>query len=792
MNAPRAQIVLDGDVGPLRQKLREATAHITNFGRDSSSALGDTLAPAAAFQTKIAGLVAALSSGAFAAFLKSSIDMQDSMSKAAQRAGVTTEQFSSMAYAAKLADVDVTDLGKAYAKLGVLLTEAQRGQKEAVATLSRLKIDPKGIADADELLLQLADRFASMDDGARKTALAVDVFGEKAGPKLLPLLNAGRAGIEELREEAARLGVVISTEAGRQAEEFNDQMTKVQTAVQGAGLRIATSLVPYLESASSYFVQATKDAGLLEGTLISIGALMAKALGIDEVGRAESRYKGLQAEVERLQNIIVGVENTLRMDPDNAMALRRLHTLQAKLVDVQRQAAEAGAELDRITSNGSKAGDGTRGKPGRGIPDRDPPLPVTEKSQMAALEGRLAEERRVAAILDQGREYSKERELAFWRDILATVKLSSADRVAVMRKTATLEVDIAQKVANDQKALTEEQLAGSERLALAKVDAEQAAAKQLEDLGQISTLQLLQLEQQYETQRYEIQRAALAQRLQLLADDPTTTPAAKERLNMQLLLLEQQHQQRMAELQGKQAAKGAGSTIFGGDAANIFGSFQNSLDQNMNAMLTRTQSWGQAVQGIYRQTGAVFLAEMVTKPMAQYLAAMARQFAAKMGFLSAETTAQTTASTAITGAKGVETEAVTMMNATQAGTGAAAAVAPTPFVGPMMALAAMAAIFAAVSAMGRKSAARGYDIPSGVNPMTQLHEEEMVLPAHIANPLRAALAGGGFGGGDQAAGGAEPMVIKARSMNDLITVHDLVKTMRKAKRDFVITRGDLR
>ena len=47
---------------------------------------------------------------------------------------------------------------------------------------------------------------------------------------------------------------------------------------------------------------------------------------------------------------------------------------------------------------------------------------------------------------------------------------------------------------------------------------------------------------------------------------------------------------------------------------------------------------------------------------------------------------------------------------------------------------------------GLRSASGGYDIPAGVNPMTQLHAEEMVLPAHIANPLRESIAGGGNGG----------------------------------------------
>jgi len=45
------------------------------------------------------------------------------------------------------------------------------------------------------------------------------------------------------------------------------------------------------------------------------------------------------------------------------------------------------------------------------------------------------------------------------------------------------------------------------------------------------------------------------------------------------------------------------------------------------------------------------------------------------------------------------------------------------------------------------SAAQGYDIPAGVNPLVQAHAQEMVLPAEQANVIRS-LAGGGGGSGD--------------------------------------------
>jgi hypothetical protein len=44
------------------------------------------------------------------------------------------------------------------------------------------------------------------------------------------------------------------------------------------------------------------------------------------------------------------------------------------------------------------------------------------------------------------------------------------------------------------------------------------------------------------------------------------------------------------------------------------------------------------------------------------------------------------------------------------------------------------------------SAAGGFDIPSGINPIVQAHAEEMILPAQISRPLKAMLANGGATG----------------------------------------------
>lgn len=84
--------------------------------------------------------------------------------------------------------------------------------------------------------------------------------------------------------------------------------------------------------------------------------------------------------------------------------------------------------------------------------------------------------------------------------------------------------------------------------------------------------------------------------------------------------------------------------------------------------------------------------------------------------------------------------------------GAAAAwksVADIPKVGWILGPIVAAGTLAGILALGSRlhSAAGGFDIPAGMNPVTQLHAQEMVLPREYADVIRGLSRGGG-GGGD--------------------------------------------
>ena len=199
-------------------------------------------------------LAAGAATVATAALVKVAIDNADAMSKAAQRSGVTTEALSRLAWAGDLSDVALESLTGSIFRLSNGMAQAVSGKdKDLQAIFQGLNItlaESDGrLRSADQVMMDLADVFASLENGADKTALAVKIFG-RSGAELIPLLNNGRRGLSGMADEADRLGITISTDMGRSAEAFNDNMTRVQAAVRGIIVKLAKEMLPSLEKFS--------------------------------------------------------------------------------------------------------------------------------------------------------------------------------------------------------------------------------------------------------------------------------------------------------------------------------------------------------------------------------------------------------------------------------------------------------------------------------------------------------------------------------------------------------------
>lgn len=171
----------------------------------------------------------------------------------------------------------------------------------------------------------------------------------------------------------------------------------------------------------------------------------------------------------------------------------------------------------------------------------------------------------------------------------------------------------------------------------------------------------------------------------------------------------------------------------------------NAFSSSLTGMITKQESFRQALANIGNAVVSDFV-NMAVKRATNWIASEATMTSASEAGNIARAASQDAAVTAGKTAEAAAGSVSIFGDANKAAAGAFSAVAEIPYVGPILAPAAAVAAFTAVMAYDVFSAEGGFDIPAGLNPVTQLHEREMVLPASIAEPLRAGLNGGGSGG----------------------------------------------
>lgn len=192
------------------------------------------------------------------AVAKSAANYGDELFKTSQKVGIQVEALAGLQYAARLADVDTQQLQKGLQALSRAMVDSAQGTgegKEAFARIGLSATDATGkLRPMQDVLLDMADVFSQSADGAGKTEVAMKLLG-KSGVELIPLLNSGKAGIQQLMAEAERLGLVISTKDAAAAEEFNDALTRLDAQAKGFALSLGNSVIPLL----SEFMHTMQD-----------------------------------------------------------------------------------------------------------------------------------------------------------------------------------------------------------------------------------------------------------------------------------------------------------------------------------------------------------------------------------------------------------------------------------------------------------------------------------------------------------------------------------------------------
>jgi hypothetical protein len=777
----------------IRGALGRSTEDIETFGKIAKTALSGVGSGIGALPAIVGGVTAAAAGAGVALFAlgKKGIDTADEMNDLSQRIGISVEDLAGYKLAAESSGTSLEGMATGVKRLSVYLTE--HGDKLRAAGITA--------TTADGAMRQLADRFQQMPDGATKTAVAMELMG-RSGADMIPLLNGGGAALGQMIQRGKEL-YPVTTEMAQASDALNDQLQEVKLALESVSIRVGKMLLPVLTDMAKAWQANVEQIGAANAALVTLGqtGVIGQTISVlwanvsyvfEQVGR---EIGGIAAQMVALAHGdfrgagVIGDE----MKADAEKARKEVDALTDRILNFQNIKKSLPASVADYGNAQEPAG--------KGGFDALFAKKQKDETRMKEWEAELAEQKlhvqEMARAEGSFREMSLAEEAAFWQKKLSLTNLSEKERVALRQKYATaaraadkqafdaameegraeiafyknnldaklvLEQRQAEKMkaaygeeSKEYAAARREVLAveraiqaqllqiqqihrdSAKDAALAQVDEEEADAQTRVRIGEMTNNQLIQLEQVFEMRRNAILRDALADRLLIAESDPDRNVEEIARLNAEKEALERQHQSKLAAIRRQDAE--VNYAVWQDLSSRMSGLW----DKGVEAMMNGTLRWRNALKAIGTEAVGWF-ANSVIKPMvADWLigentksaaTALGERLRAALGLQGAATTTE---------AKAGEATAVVSANAAEAASGAASSQASIPYVGPILAIAAMGTILAAVTGLagGIKSAAGGFDIPSGMNPVTQLHEEEMVLPKGIANPLRKMLAGGG-------------------------------------------------
>lgn len=230
------------------------------------------LAGAAGGLSGALGSLVPLATGAgLAAMAKGAIDAADKMNDLSQKTGVSVESLSKFQQAANASGTSIEGVGGAMIKLNKGLAAGTGPAVEALKTLGISATDASGkLKSTDTVMLEVADKFAKMPDGAGKTALALQLFG-KAGADMIPLLNGGSKAITDL-------SATMTGQFAKGADSLNDKLATLQGKLLALGVNIGTALMPALNVIADLVLKAADAFAAMPGPLQAIvGGVVALA-----------------------------------------------------------------------------------------------------------------------------------------------------------------------------------------------------------------------------------------------------------------------------------------------------------------------------------------------------------------------------------------------------------------------------------------------------------------------------------------------------------------------------------
>lgn len=232
---------------------------LVNAG-DSVSKFGGKIANVGAGLTKKVAAGAAAITGGVTAITKiaeSASSAADKIDKMSQKIGVSRQAYQELDFICSQSGMSVDTLQAGMKTLVSSMDKAASGTKANVEIFEKLGVSVTkadgSLRSQEDVMWETLSALQGMTNEAEKARLASQLFG-KSGTELLPLLNSASGSIEEMKQKAHDLGLVLSDDTIDAGVKLTDTMDQAKRALSAVGTTLGAELIPYVQKGAEYVI----------------------------------------------------------------------------------------------------------------------------------------------------------------------------------------------------------------------------------------------------------------------------------------------------------------------------------------------------------------------------------------------------------------------------------------------------------------------------------------------------------------------------------------------------------
>lgn len=586
----------------------------------------------------------------------------------------------------------------------------------------------KAAADAqkvelDVILTSSKRQMALYKEGAQERYEIAEATAERINA----LAGAESEALMQAKEEAKR----IATEEAEHRKNAASQAVDVEAQKIKEGLAVYEEVIK--QNAALGLVSRESELRQIEET---------KQLAFEAERQAlQDKMKLYAADEKEFANL----QNTLRSLEEKRLkeTLAAEREIDAAQRERQQQAArvkiaELNAEISSLRSNSPRRSEAAQEAFGVANANFAPGSKETGDAG-ATVEREFAQAQRVADAerIQSAKNVAAERLRIAYETTLRIADLAGEESAAYEEAQAAL-ATAREDFVSGEIATIERQLNYAQQAALQKIQLERETLAQQEQLGEISAEQRIAGLQLLVAQEVGIEQQILDEKFNLYEQDIIK----REEIMQRKLELERRFQGEVSQLRTQELQQASADVEAGLQPV------ANTMARVFNQIADGAMTWRKAWAGVLRsmRTEAINTAVEIAKNFIRNQIIQTQAHLTGNAIRSASDKQSALMSVAQMAWAAIK---IIGIKAWEAASAVYASIAAIPYVGPFLAPAmAVGAAAAVIGFIGRISSAEGgYDIPSGVNPMTQLHAREMVLPAQYADVIRGLAGDGGGGGG---------------------------------------------